>query len=173
MDELSPKERFQVVILPHLDSAFNLACWLTHNRADAEDVVQEACLRAFRYFGGFRGADGRVWLLRIVRNTFYSMYVQAHAQAPAAEFDEEVHGAAAMHDPESLLLEKDCDRLIQQALSALPLEYREVMVMRELEELSYKEIAAVAGIPIGTVMSRLGRGRKLLAAALAQLYEGK
>jgi RNA polymerase sigma factor (sigma-70 family) len=182
MAELTPKERFQAVILPHVNSAFNLACWLTRNRADAEDVVQEACLRAFKFFRGFHGPDGRVWLLRIVRNTFYTMYQESHAQQQRTAFDEDIHSFAAMHDgatgradnnPEALLLDKDCDRLIQQALASMPLEFREVMVMRELEELSYKEIASVVGIPIGTVMSRLGRGRKLLATTLAQLYQGE
>lgn len=182
MAELTPQQRFKAVILPHLSSAFNLACWLTRDRADAEDVVQEACLRAFKFFAGFHGPDGRVWLLKIVRNTFYTECQEKHAQQQRTAFDEDVHSFAAMHDgameradnnPEALLLEKDCDRLIQQALAALPLEFREVMVLRELEELSYKEIANVVGIPIGTVMSRLGRGRKLLATSLAQMYQGE
>lgn len=160
--------RFREAILPHLDSAFNLAYWLTRNRDDAEDVVQDAMLRAFRFFGGFHGADGRVWLLRIVRNTFYTSRQEKGPQ-PATVFDEEVHGFDADEphaSPEAQLMHKDDARRVQQALAALPLEFREVVVMRELEELSYKEIAAIAGIPIGTVMSRLGRGRKLLAQSL-------
>jgi RNA polymerase sigma factor (sigma-70 family) len=182
MAESTQKERFQAIILPHVNSAFNLACWLTRNRSDAEDVVQEACLRAFKFFGGFHGSDGRVWLLKIVRNTFYKLYQEKHAQQQHTAFDEDIHSFSAAHDgtmgatdnnPEALLLEKDCDRLIQQALASLPLEYREVVVMRELEELSYKEIASIVGIPIGTVMSRLGRGRKLFATTLAQQYQGE
>lgn len=174
MSTSPPEDRFREAILPHLDSAFNLACWLTRNRADAQDVVQEALMRAYKYFSGFHGADGRVWLLRIVRNTFYSWRRNNHADSKT-EFDEafcspdEADGAwpQPRHDsPEALLLQKDCDRIVQAALAMLPLEFREVLVMRELEELSYKEIAAIIDIPIGTVMSRLGRGRKLLAKSL-------
>lgn len=166
----TPDERFRELILPHLDSAFNLACWLTRNRDDAQDVVQEAAMRAFKYFSGFHGGDGRVWLLRIVRNTFYNWCRDKGAPAGPA-FDEELHsleevGNSPIGSPEALLIRQDCDRVVQRALAALPLEFREVVVMRELEELSYKEIAAIAGIPIGTVMSRLGRGRKLLAKSL-------
>lgn len=175
------EERFRELILPHLDSAFNLACWLTRNREDAQDVVQEAAMRAFKYFSGFHGADGRVWLLRIVRNTFYS-WCQAKGALADTEFDEELHSleetndarpADARGNPEARLMQQDCDRAVQQALAALPLEFREVVVMRELEELSYKEIAAIAGIPIGTVMSRLGRGRKLLAQQLGDAGQGE
>lgn len=159
-------QKFREAILPHLDSAFNLACWLTRNRADAQDVVQDAMLRAFRFFAGFHGSDGRVWLLRIVRNTFYD-WCRDNAGPADTVFDEEVHGVGELPaGPESLLLQKEGDRLVQQALAALPLAFREVVVLRELEELSYKEIAAIVGIPMGTVMSRLGRGRKLLAASL-------
>lgn len=166
--------RFRELILPHLDSAFNLACWLTHNRDDAQDVVQEAAMRAYKYFSGFHGDDGRVWLLRIVRNTFYT-WCRDDGAAPMTEFDEEAHSldeteAAwpehAPSNPEAQMIRQDSDREVQQALAALPLEFREVVVLRELEDLSYKEIAAIVGIPIGTVMSRLGRGRKLLARKL-------
>jgi RNA polymerase sigma-70 factor (ECF subfamily) len=170
----TPEERFRELILPHLTSAFNLACWLTRNRPDAQDLVQEAMMRAFRFFAGFRGGDGRVWLLRIVRNTFYS-WCRENSVRPKTAFDETLHsvdgvdGAQpdAVHEsPEALLMHKDCDRMVHEALAALPLEFREVVVLRELEELSYKEIAAIVDIPIGTVMSRLGRGRKLLAHRL-------
>lgn len=162
----NPEDRFRELILPHLDSAFNLACWLTRNRADAQDVVQEAAMRAFKYFSGFHGADGRVWLLRIVRNTFYT-WCRDKGAPDGTAFDEELHSTAEPDgSPEALLMRQDGDRLVQQALAALPLQFREVVVMRELEELSYKEIAEIAGIPIGTVMSRLGRGRKLLAQRL-------
>jgi RNA polymerase sigma-70 factor (ECF subfamily) len=175
------EDRFRELILPHLDSAFNLACWLTRNREDAQDVVQEAAMRAFKYFSGFHGTDGRVWLLRIVRNTFYSWCQEKGALADT-EFDEELHSLEETNDgrqadargsPEARLMQQDCDRAVQQALAALPLEFREVLVMRELEELSYKEIAAIAGIPIGTVMSRLGRGRKLLAKQLGDAGQGE
>ncbi|TCT05714.1 sigma-70 family RNA polymerase sigma factor [Paralcaligenes ureilyticus] len=169
-------KRFQTLVLPHLNSAFNLACWLTRSRHDAEDVVQEACLRAFKFFDGFHGDDGRAWLLTIVRNTFYTWYQKNHEQKQNTLFDEDLHSADAQdaagmehadNNPETLLMRKDSERLLQQGLEALPLEFREVMVMRELEDLSYKQIAGVVGIPIGTVMSRLGRGRKLLAKILA------
>jgi len=173
MSDSIKKQRFQAVVLPHLNSAFNLACWLTHSQPDAEDVVQEAYLRAYRFFDGFHGGDGRAWLLTIVRNTFYSWYQERQKEPQASPFDEEMHHVDSLgqrpadNNPEALLISKDSERQLQQALQALPLEFREVMVMRELEELSYKQIAAIVGIPIGTVMSRLGRGRKLLAAILA------
>jgi RNA polymerase sigma factor (sigma-70 family) len=175
MIDSAKKKRFQALVLPHLDSAFNLACWLTRSRQDAEDVVQEACLRAFKFFDSFRGEDGRAWLLTIVRNTFYTWYRENHEQRQNTLFDEELHGVEATdaggmehadNNPETLHMRKDSERLLQQALEALPLEFREVMVMRELEDLSYKQIAGIVGIPIGTVMSRIGRGRKLLAKIL-------
>ncbi|WP_211441035.1 sigma-70 family RNA polymerase sigma factor [Collimonas humicola] len=176
MSDSIKKKRFQAVVLPHLNSAFNLACWLTRNHQDAEDVVQEAYLRAYRFFDGFHGDDGRAWLLTIVRNTFYNWHQERQKLRQETSFDEELHHAeagdcigqmAADNNPEALLMSKDSERQLQQALQALPLEFREVMVMRELEELSYKQIAGIVGIPIGTVMSRLGRGRKLLAGILA------
>jgi len=182
MSEPTKNGRFQMLVMPHLNSAFNLACWLTRSRPDAEDLVQEASLRAFRFVDGFRGDDARAWLLTIVRNTFYTWHQEQHAQQQNTLFDEEFHsldaadaGEVRYHDnnPEQLLLRKDSERQLQRALAALPLEFREVMVMRELEDLSYKQIAAIVGIPIGTVMSRLGRGRKLLAKALAPAHQGE
>lgn len=181
MIDLAQKKRFQALVLPHLSSAFNLACWLTRNRQDAEDVVQEAYLRAFKFFGSFHGGDGRAWLLAIVRNTFYTWYQENHERKQSTLFDEELHSFEATdavgighadNNPETLLMHRDSDRLLQQALEALPLEFREVMVMRELEDLSYKQIADIVGIPIGTVMSRLGRGRRLLAKILAPAHQG-
>lgn len=172
------KQRFQALVLPHLHSAFNLACWLSHSSQDAEDIVQEAYLRAYKFFDSFHGEDGRAWVLAIVRNTFYT-WRQLNGERQNAAFDEALHSfeaidaagmARADNNPETLLMQKDCGRLLQQALEALPLEFREVMVMRELENLSYKQIAGIAGIPIGTVMSRLGRGRKLLAKTLAAAH---
>jgi RNA polymerase sigma factor (sigma-70 family) len=173
----SQKEsRFQALVLPHIDSAFNLARWLAHNEHDAEDIVQEAYLRAFKFFDGFHGDDGRPWLLSIVRNTFYSWYQQNKTQRENTEFNEELHGidleasSPVLHadnNPEALLSQKDNRRQVHKALAELSAEFREVLVMRELEDLSYKEIAGIVGIPIGTVMSRLARGRKQLAEILA------
>lgn len=173
----SPKERrFQAIVLPHLDSAFNLARWLARNDHDAEDIAQEAYLRAFKFFDGFHGDDARPWLLSIVRNTFYTWYQQNKIQRESDPFDEQVHGgpsagafegAVADTDPETLLAQKDGQRQLHRALEALSVEFREVLVMRELEDLSYKQIATIVGIPIGTVMSRLARGRKQLAEILA------
>lgn len=162
-------DRFRERILPHLDAAFNVACWLTRNRQDGEDVVQEAMLRALKFMGGFHGNDGRVWLLQIVRNTFYGWCKDKHRRL-AVPFDENDDNwpDLAQASPETLAMQQDGDRAVQQALARLPLVFREVIVLRELEELSYKEIATIVDIPIGTVMSRLGRGRKLLAASLAE-----
>ena len=176
MIDSTKSKRFQTHVLPHMNSAFNLACWLTRNSHDAEDVVQEAYLRAFKFFDGFHGEDGRVWLLKIVRNTFYTWHQKNHVQNQNTLFDEELHSfeatdvAGMVHadnNPENMLMHRDRDRLLQQGIEALPLEFREVMVMRELEDLSYKQIANIVGIPIGTVMSRIGRGRKLLTKIIA------
>lgn len=176
MTASTKEKRFQALVLPHLDSAFNLARWLTRSPQEAEDIVQEAYLRAFKFFDSFHGEDGRVWLLGIVRNTFYSWYQRNKTQAQSTVFDEELHSIAAEisaatqyadNNPEALLIQKDSQRQLHRALEALSVEFREVIVMRELEELSYKQIAGIVGIPIGTVMSRLGRGRKQLAAILA------
>lgn len=169
------EKRFQAMVLPHLDSAFNLARWLTRNNQDAEEIVQEACLRAYKFFDGFHGEDGRAWLLGIVRNTFFTWYRQNRAEGQTTQFEEELHstgntgpGVVSHADtPEALLMQKDCQRQIQQALEALSVEFREVMVLRELEGMSYKQIAGITGTPIGTVMSRLGRGRRQLADILA------
>jgi RNA polymerase sigma-70 factor (ECF subfamily) len=153
--------------MPHMDAAYNLARWLAGNDSDAQDVVQEACLRAFKFFGGFRGGDGRSWLLRIVRNSFYDwLQRQRHAEL-ATPFDEQVHdGPTASPAPDAALLEKADNDLLHKAIEALPAEYREVLVMRELEGLSYKEIAEIAELPIGTVMSRLARAREQLRLGL-------
>lgn len=174
MDALTKEKRFQAEVMPHLDSAFNLARWLSRSNQDAEDIVQEAYLRAYKFFDGFHGEDGRAWLLSIVRNTFYTWYRQNKAGAQNTQFEEQLHstrsadtGVAPDNDPEYQLIQKDSQRQMQQALEALSVEFREVMVLRELEDMSYKQIAGIAGIPIGTVMSRLGRGRKQLAEILA------
>ena len=176
MSASTKEQRFQTMMLPHLNPAFNLARWLARSNQDAEDIVQEAYLRAFKFFDSFHGEDGRAWLLGIVRNTFYTWYQQNKTQSLSTQFEEELHSIqidvdAAMqyadNNPEAQLIQKDSLQQMYQAMKALPVEYREVMVMRELEELSYKQIAGIIGIPMGTVMSRLGRGRKLLAEILA------
>ena len=159
-------ESFDEVVLPHLDAAYRLARWLMRNEHDAEDVVQDASLRAFRYFRTFTGGNGRAWFLRIVRNTCSGW--RGHAfHAPTDLFDEEQHsGARPASDPETLLLQTDDVTLIDRAMSNLPDRFRELLVLRELEGLSYRELADVMGIPIGTVMSSLSRARQALRAAL-------
>lgn len=154
---------FEAELLPHLDAAYNLARWLTRNPQDAEDIVQEAFLRAFRFFGGFRGGNAKSWLLRIVRNTTHT-WMQAKGSRTSAldtPFDEEEHGPTLdLLDPEKLLLRKDGGQAVRAAMEKLPSEHREILILRELEELSYSEIAEVTGVPKGTVMSRLARARR-------------
>jgi RNA polymerase sigma-70 factor (ECF subfamily) len=156
-------KRFEQAFLPHLDVAYNLARWLTRNEQDAEDVVQEAYLRAFKFFDSFRNADSRPWLLAIVRNTYYTWRQQKRAHEGIMPFDEELHSVNQdATNPEEVLLHSIDAQLLREALEDLPVEFREVMVLRELEGLSYKEIADIAAIPLGTVMSRLARARKRL-----------
>jgi RNA polymerase sigma-70 factor (ECF subfamily) len=171
---VSRPARFEDTVMPHLDAAYNLARWITRDAHDAQDVVQEACLRAFRFFDGLRGADPRPWLLAIVRNTAYT-WLEKNRAAETVAFDEmdeanmhagREHSPYSEPNPEIILLNGATASLVNRALEELPVGYREVVVMRELEELSYKEIAAIAGIPIGTVMSRLARGRELLRRSL-------
>jgi RNA polymerase sigma-70 factor (ECF subfamily) len=166
--------QFEQVVLPHLDSAYNLARWLMCNDADAEDVVQEAYLRAAKFFASFRGADGRPWLLAIVRRAGYDWLDRNRSHQGTARFDEQLHSQQReSSDPPALLLREEDREILRQALADLPFEYREVLVLRELEGLSYKEIGAITGIPPGTVMSRLARGRERLRDRLARyLREG-
>ncbi len=159
-------------LLPHLNAAYNLARWLTGDAQDAEDVVHEAYVRALRFFNGFRGGDSRAWLLKIVRNTCYTWLHQNRAQRPTIAFDEEIHSdEAETSDPSTLLLQKADRQLIQRALDELPVKLREMLVLRELEGLSYKEIAEVADIPMGTVMSSLARGRARLRQSVSNLLK--
>jgi RNA polymerase sigma-70 factor (ECF subfamily) len=168
--------RFKSAVLPHLDAAYNLARWLTRNDADAEDVVQEAFLRAFKFFDGFRGGSERAWLLTIVRHTCYNWLQKNRPSEILAGYDLEIaeRDPAALDptfraptgsDPEIALIHRADGDLLNQMISELPPQFREVVILRELEELSYKEIADIAAIPIGTVMSRLARARKALQRA--------
>jgi RNA polymerase sigma-70 factor (ECF subfamily) len=160
---------FDQLILPHLDAAHNLARWLIGNDRDAEDVTQEACLRAFKFFSGFRGGDARAWLLTIVRRTTWTWLRSNRRHEEAIEFDEELHGGQDTGPtPEAALTRAGDVEAVRQAIAALPALFREIIVLRELEGCSYKEIADIAGVPIGTVMSRLTRARRQLQTALAQ-----
>jgi RNA polymerase sigma-70 factor, ECF subfamily len=156
-------ETFDEVVLPHLPAAHRLARWLMRDEHEAEDVVQEASLRAFRYFGTFTGGDGRAWFLRIVRNTCYGW----RGHRPADPFDEEQHSSARpATDPEALLLQTDDVTLIARAMSTLTDRSRELIMLRELQGLSYREIADLMGIPMGTVMSSLSRARQAFRSAV-------
>lgn len=157
--------RFETLVLPHLDAAFNLARWLLRGRTDAEDATQEAMLRAYRFFLGFRGGDVRAWLLQIVRNTCFTWMERNRHGKDMTEFDEELHGPVGP-TPESLAIAADSRGRLTQALESLPSRFREVIVLRELEGCSYKEIATITSIPIGTVMSTLSRARRQLQHAL-------
>jgi len=162
-----PASPFEKAVLPHLNAAYNLARWLTRNDHDAEDVVQDAYLRALRFFGGFRGDDGRAWLLAIVRNTCYDFLRSHRPQELTEAFDEEVHTTVDdSQSPEVVLIRRADQVMVRRALETLPLPLREVIILRELEGLSYREIADAAGIKIGTVMSRLARARTRLQQLL-------
>ena len=155
--------RFESAVLVHLDSAWNLARWLMHSEHDAQDVVQEACLRAFRSFDGFRGGDGRCWLLTIVRNTCCTWLARNRQDAPAALADEDLEQLQSEDaGPPRLLLRQAQAEQVRWAIEQLPNEFREIIILRELEGLSYKEISTIAAVPVGTVMSRLARARKRL-----------
>ncbi len=163
---------FEQVVVPHLDAAFNYARWLTKNDADAEDVMQDAAIRALRFFGSLRSEDARAWLLTIVRNTWYGRVTAGSAQHTEV-YDEM---ADTRHSdtlgPERLAVQQQTVEQVQRAVETLPVDFREVIVLRELEGLSYKEIAAIVGVPVGTVMSRLSRARERLLVALKPIVEG-
>ena len=173
MGDQSKLTRFEQSILPHLDAAYNLARWLTRNEHDAEDMAQESYLRAFKFFDGFRGTDARAWLLAIVRNTCYTWLQQNRGRETMASFDEEIHTIEnEASNPAKLVLKSDDREMLKQALEELPVEFRQVVVLRDLEELSYKQVAEIANIPLGTVMSRLARARERLKRILcARLKE--
>jgi len=168
LSDQSKAVRFEEVALPHLAAAYNLARWLIHNQQDAEDVVQEAYLRAFKFFSGYYGGDSRSWILTIVRNTCYTWLQQNRALQVTDSIDDKLDEIEPdLADPEVLMLRSVDSQIVRQALGDLPVEFREVVVLREMEGLTYKEIADIVDVPIGTVMSRLARGRKRLQTLLA------
>jgi RNA polymerase sigma factor (sigma-70 family) len=174
--------QFEEMVLPHLDAAYNLARWLARNDEDAEDLVQTAFMRAFKFFNGFHGGSVRAWLLTIVRHTYYTSLRDNRHERDDVHFDEEIHGPDEAgcdtspygigNDPETILAGADTKRAVNQALEKLPAKFREIVILKEIENLSYKEIAEIAEVPIGTVMSRLARGRKLLLDYLTQNSTG-
>jgi len=177
LQEQSKQARFERAALPHLGAAYNLARWLTRNDQDAEDMVQEAYLRAFRFFDGFHGADSaggsKAWLLAIVRNTCYTWLRQRRPSDLAMPYDEELHDDGSdVFNPERLVMLNADNEALRAALEDLPVEFREVVILRDLEGLSYKEIAGIIAVPLGTVMSRLARARKRLKVCLAGREQG-
>ena len=168
---IEDRERFEQLVLPHVDAAFNLARWMLRSRTDAEDIAQESLLRAWRFFRGFQGGDARAWLLQIVRNTCYTWLEKNRPMELSMKFDEELHVQTSA-TPETLAMVGDDRRRLTVALELLPPRFREVLVLRELEGCSYKEIAAITSIPIGTVMSSLSRARRQLYSALTHSSKG-
>jgi RNA polymerase sigma factor (sigma-70 family) len=171
---VSGRQTFETLVLPHLDAAYNLARWLLRDPSAAEDAVQEASLRAFRYIESLRGNDARAWLLGIVRNTCFTVLERRRTGPEVVEFDEtefEAELGAAAHggsDPAALLEQRRLRTLIDAAIRALSPALREVLVLREFEDLEYAQIAQIAGVPVGTVMSRLSRAREKLRSVLSQ-----
>lgn len=165
----SPRlSEFERKVLPHLDAAYNLARFIMRNDQDAEDVVQEAALRAFRFFDSFRGENARAWFLSIVRNTSFTVLKRNRPEEANVMFDEELHGGQAPLMAAGAALDRAQDRqTVRAAIDQLPPEFRETIILRELEDLSYKEIADIAGVPIGTIMSRLARARRQLQIILS------
>ena len=173
-EQANPAAQFETTLRPHLEAAYNLARWLMKNDSDAEDAVQDACLRALQAFDNFRGENFRGWLLRIVRNTCYTQLKSHVAENRAISFDEELHDIPNDSLNPAAILLRSCDQeQIRQAIADLPTEFREVVVLREMEELSYREIAEIVAIPLGTVMSRLARARQRLESALIDREETK
>ena len=171
------RRRFEAQVLPYLDAAYNLARWLARSPADADDIVQEAVLRAYRGFEGFRGEDAKPWLLAIVRNCFFTAAGQARQRRSVPLPEESVANDDAAFvdespDPELAVLRADQRRRLDQVVATLPQEFREVLILREMEDLSYREIAQVTGTPIGTVMSRLARARAMLKETWLNEVEG-
>jgi len=170
--ELQHRQGGVALLVTHLDAAYNLARYLMRNEAEAEDVVQSAYLRAISHFSSFRGGDGRAWLLTIVRNRCYDHMRERGASVQDADFDEAVHsGGRQKANPETALLLTERTELVRKSLAELPAESREILVLRELEELTYREIAQIVGIPMGTVMSRLSRARQRLQETLSGYLE--
>jgi RNA polymerase sigma factor (sigma-70 family) len=158
---------FETTVLPYISSGYNLARWLTRNEQDAEDALQEASLRAWRAFDTFQpGRDARAWFMTIVRNTCRTLRRQKQGRELDMEFEDDSQAADSWLDPEAMLIKEANLQLVHQALEELPFEYREIIILRELEELSYKEIARIVDIPLGTVMSRLSRARRELYARI-------
>jgi len=161
---------FEREVLPHLDAAYNLARFLVHNEQDAEDVVQEASLRAFRFFETFRGENSRAWFLKIVRNVSFTALRKNRPEEMNVVFDEELHSTETPPMDAGIELDRVQDRqTVRAAIEQLPPEFREAITLRELEGVSYKEIADIAGVPIGTVMSRLARARRQLQGILSKI----
>ncbi|MEP7075555.1 MAG: sigma-70 family RNA polymerase sigma factor [Acidobacteriota bacterium] len=159
---------FEETFLPHLDAAYNLARWLTRDPADADDVVQEAYMRAFKFYGNYRGGDGRSWVLKIVRNTCYTWIQKNRPREIVSEFDEGLHDVET-ENPETILIRDIDKQKVREQMEQLPAEFREMIILRDLEGLSYKEIAGISDLPLGTVMSRLARARGKLQIALRAL----
>jgi RNA polymerase sigma-70 factor (ECF subfamily) len=169
MDPTRKLALFEQTVIPHLNAAYNLSRWLTRNSEDADDLVQESYLKAFRSFETFKGndaAEARAWLLTVVRNTCFT-WLRKRGSRADMEFDEAAHSTEQMPDAESVLLNRAALGSLKQCIENLPLEFRETIVMREIEELSYKEISEIVRVPVGTVMSRLARGRKRLQECMA------
>ncbi|HEX3865590.1 MAG TPA: sigma-70 family RNA polymerase sigma factor [Gemmatimonadaceae bacterium] len=158
-------DHFERIVLPHLDDAYTLARYLLRNEHDAQDAVQDAVLRALRHFDGYRNGDARAWLLAIVRNCCFTRRARTRAEPGAESFDDESF-VASSRATDALAIERSERSRLERVLAELPTEFREVIVLREVQDLSYREIAAVVGVPIGTVMSRLARARRRLADAL-------
>ena len=161
--------RFELLAMPHLDAAFNLARWLAGNTADAEDVVQDAYLRAFRYLDAFRGDNFRVWLLTIVRNSFLDWLKENRSGRQLFQpAPDDMDWADPAPSAEAMLLDRVDSETLNTLVAQLPAEYREILILREIEDFSYKDIASVTGVPAGTVMSRLSRARSALRKAWAE-----